>query len=149
MSIKEIRMLCQKMISPSKEYELSVLIEDLISTFKKNNEAINIEFEYAVLSELLTDELKTNILRIIQEQINNIFKYAESKNINISIKEVNNEIVISVIDDGKGYDTTKKREGLGVSNMINRVESFNGKIVIESAIGKGCKTNIQIPLISE
>jgi two-component system sensor histidine kinase UhpB len=149
MSIKEIRKLCQTMISPSKDYELNVLIEDLISTFKKNNETINIAFDYSVVSDLLTDELKTNILRVVQEQINNIFKYAEAKNIAISIKEANNEITILVIDDGKGYDTSKKREGLGVSNMINRVESLNGKIDIKSAPGEGCKTFIQIPLIKE
>lgn len=149
MSIKEIRMLCQKMVSPTKDFALNELIEDLVSSFKKNNETINIVFDYSVVSVLLDDELKINILRVIQEQVNNIFKYAEAKNITISIKEANNEIAITVIDDGKGYDTNKKREGLGVSNMINRIESFNGKIEIKSAIGEGCKTFIQIPLIRD
>jgi signal transduction histidine kinase len=149
MSIKEIRLLCQKMGAPSKEFELNELIEDLIATFKKNNETINIAFDYAVDPEILSDELKINILRVIQEQINNIFKYAEANNIDISIKETNNIISITVKDDGKGYDTTVKRTGLGVSNMINRIESFNGIVEINSAIGAGCKTYLQIPVIRE
>jgi two-component system sensor histidine kinase UhpB len=149
MSIKEIRMLCQKMVSPTKDFALNELIEDLIASFKKNNETINIQFDYSINSDTLSDELKINLLRVIQEQINNIFKYAEAKNILLSMKEVNQEIIISVVDDGKGYDTKKKREGLGISNMINRVESFNGKVAITSAIGAGYKTFIQIPLITE
>ncbi|MCX6207408.1 MAG: response regulator [Bacteroidetes bacterium] len=146
MSIKEIRLLCQKMGAPTKDFALNELIENLIAIFKKNNESINIAFEYDVDPEILFDELKINILRVVQEQINNIFKYAEAKNISISIKEANKIIAISVVDDGKGYDTSVKRTGLGVSNMINRIESFNGKIEIVSAIGAGCKTYIQIPV---
>ena len=149
MSIKEIRLLCQKMGAPTKDFELNELIEDLITTFKKNNEAIIITFEYVVDPEMLSDELKINILRVIQEQINNIFKYAEAKNISISIKEADKIISISVIDYGKGYDTSVKRTCLGVSNMINRIESFNGKMEIISAIGAGVKTYIQIPVIKD
>lgn len=149
MSIKEIRMLCQKMVAPMKDSDLNEMIHDLLGSFKKNNEAIVISFEYAVDPEMLFDELKINILRVVQEQINNIFKYAEAKNISISIKEANKIIAITVVDDGKGYDTSVKRTGLGVSNMINRIESFNGKIEIVSAIGAGCKTYIQIPVVRE
>ncbi len=149
MSIKEIRLLCQKMGAPTKDFELNELIEDLIASFKKNNESISIAFEYTVDPEMLSDELKINILRVIQEQVNNIFKYAEAKNISISIKEADNIISITVIDDGKGYDTSVKRTGLGVSNMINRIESFNGKIETVSSIGAGVKTYIQIPVIKD
>jgi two-component system sensor histidine kinase UhpB len=149
MSIKEIRMLCQKMVSPTKDFTLNELIEDLIASFKKNNESVNIVFDYTVNAEMISEELKINILRIIQEQVNNIFKYAEAKNVTISMKEANKEIAISLLDDGKGFDTTIKRTGIGISNMINRVESFNGKVEIKSAVGQGCKTSISIPLISE
>ena len=50
-----------------------------------------------------------------------------------------------VTDDGKGFDINKKREGIGITNMLNRVESFNGKIHIESSPGNGCKIQIEIP----
>jgi signal transduction histidine kinase len=54
-------------------------------------------------------------------------------------------IHIEISDDGKGFDVRKKRQGIGISNMINRIESFNGKMSIESAPGKGCKMLIEIP----
>jgi two-component system sensor histidine kinase UhpB len=52
---------------------------------------------------------------------------------------------VSVDDNGKGFDPDKKRKGIGISNMMNRVESFNGELKIESSPGNGCKLTIKIP----
>lgn len=94
---------------------------------------------------MLTDDLKLNIYRIIQELINNILKHADAKNITVSIKGKDKLIHIIVTDDGKGFQVKGKRKGIGISNMINRVESYNGKLKIISSPGKGCKTNVTIP----
>ena len=62
------------------------------------------------------------------------------------IIQANEKIIdITVTDDGAGFDMDKKRKGIGISNIINRVGSFNGEIKIESAVGMGCKTSISIP----
>jgi signal transduction histidine kinase len=52
---------------------------------------------------------------------------------------------IVVMDNGKGFDIGKKRKGIGISNMINRAESFGGTLNIKTAIGKGCQTTVTIP----
>jgi two-component system sensor histidine kinase UhpB len=54
-------------------------------------------------------------------------------------------IDVTIEDDGKGFDTSKNRPGIGISNMIYRVESFNGALVINSTPGNGCKLRIRIP----
>ena len=83
----------------------------------------------------------------MQEQVNNILKHAAALHANISIEMIENVIQIVLTDDGKGFDTNKRKEGIGITNMTNRVESFNGKIYIESAPGKGCKIKIEIPYV--
>ena len=100
-------------------------------------------FNYNITNEIIDDELKLNIYRIVQEQINNIVKHAAAINANISIEAVENVIRVLVTDDGKGFDINNKREGIGITNMLNRVESFNGKIDIESSPGNGCKTGLK------
>jgi len=143
-SIEEIRLLCHKMVTPLKNIDMQELFRDLVISLDQNT-TTKTNFIYNVPKADLSDDLKLNIFRIIQELINNIWKYAEAKNVNISIVEQGELIHINVSDDGKGFDVEKKRGGIGISNIINRVESFNGKIEIESSVGKGCRTKIMVP----
>ena len=49
-------------------------------------------------------------------------------------------------DNGKGFDTGKKRAGAGLTNIMNRAESFNGSAKIISSPGEGCVLLVEIPL---
>lgn len=73
--------------------------------------------------------------------------HAAANKLSISIKTGNGFIGVAVSDNGKGFDVSKKRKGIGISNMINRAESFNGKVAIESSPGRGCTINIHIPFV--
>ena len=143
-SINEIRLLTSKNVTPVRNINLQELIQMLVNNLNKNT-TIKTIFTYTITNIIIDDELKLNIYRILQEQINNIVKHAAPKNVNISIEAVENIIRVIVSDDGKGFDVSKKREGIGITNMINRVESFNGKINIESSPCNGCKILIEIP----
>jgi two-component system, NarL family, sensor histidine kinase UhpB len=143
-SIDEIRVLCHKMVSPLKNVGLEKLIGDVIKKIEETT-TIKTEFIYTLPKRILSDDLKLNIYRIIQELVNNIVKYAGAENVKIIMQSDDKVIDITVTDDGAGFDMDKKRKGIGISNMINRVGSFNGEIKIESAAGKGCKTSISIP----
>ena len=148
-TIGEIRLLSSKLVTPLKNIDLQELVRELIRKLDLNT-VIKTDFTYSVSNsvsnEFLSDDLKLNIYRIIQEQMNNILKYAEAKNVNIAIKAQENAISIDISDDGRGFDVEKKRNGIGISNMINRIESFNGEVAIESSPGKGCKISFKIAL---
>lgn len=143
-TIREIRALSTTQVTPLRNIDLQELIQSLLNDLVKNTSVVT-DFTYTVPADILDDDLKLNIYRIIQEQINNIIKHAHPKNVRIAVDAEDNAINISVTDDGKGFDTAKKRKGIGISNMINRVESFNGQVSIESSPGKGCRINISIP----
>lgn len=144
-SMEEIRSLCHKMVTPIKNIDLEDLVQTLVDDLNQNS-TINTVFSYSIINESVPDDLKLNIYRIIQEQTNNILKYAEAKNVNISIKEKDNAINIMVEDNGKGFNVSRRRKGIGISNMINRIESYNGQIEIKSSEGNGCKICISIPV---
>ncbi|HMU10920.1 MAG TPA: PAS domain S-box protein [Ferruginibacter sp.] len=142
--IEEIRILCQKLATPVKNIDLKEMIQELLYSFRANLPA-KTSLSYNVITEKISDELKLNIYRIIQEQVTNISKYAKAKKVKISLTERNKAIIIITEDDGKGFDVDAKRKGIGISNMVNRSGSFNGWVELRSEPGKGCRITVSIP----
>jgi len=143
-TMNEIRLLTRRSVTPKQNINLEELVQVLLDTMFKNT-SIKTYFTYNVVDEIHDDELKLNIYRIIQEQTNNIMKYASAGTINVSIKAYDHTITVAISDDGVGFNVNKKRDGIGINNMINRAESFNGVVEIISSPGNGCKVLIQIP----
>lgn len=142
--IEDIRILCQKLATPVKNIDLKEMIQELLYSFRANLPA-KTSLSYNVITEKISDELKLNIYRIIQEQVTNISKYAKAKKVKISLTERNKAIIIITEDDGKGFDVDAKRKGIGISNMVNRSGSFNGWVELRSEPGKGCRITVSIP----
>jgi signal transduction histidine kinase len=143
-SIQEIRLLSSRHVTPLKNVDLQDLVQSLLDRLRENT-SINTLLTYDTAEMELTDDLKLNIYRIIQEQINNIVKYASAGKVNITIEAKTAGLHIELNDDGAGFDLTRKRSGIGLSNMMNRIESFNGQMILESSVGTGCSIRIDIP----
>ena len=69
-----------------------------------------------------------NLHRICQETLNNVLKHAEATEINISIEVTHSQLIISISDNGKGYDASVVKAGYGLGNIRNRAEQI-GAIV--------------------
>jgi signal transduction histidine kinase len=97
--------------------------------------------------DLVSNNIKINLYRILQEALQNIEKYADAKNVAIimTLSETN-EIAIIISDDGTGFDSSKKSSGIGIKNMKLRMEELKGSFDIQSEIGKGTKINLTIPM---
>ena len=143
-SITEIRSLSKRSVTPLKDINLNELTQMLVSNLD-NTTTIKTTFVCTVAGQAIDDDLKLNIYRIIQEQLNNIVKHAAAENVSVSIEADHKAIHVIVKDDGKGFDLKKKRNGIGISNMINRIESFNGEISMESSPGNGCTIRVRLP----
>lgn len=143
-AIHEIRNLSHNYVTPLKEVNLEELVQLLIHKVKETT-TIQTEFQYNLDGQVIGDDLKLNIYRIIQEQLTNILKHSAASHVVILIKADNDFLRVSVVDNGKGYDTSRQRLGVGISNMINRVESFNGELSIDSTPGNGFALHIKIP----
>lgn len=143
-AIEEIRLLTHQHVAPLQNIDLRQSVSDLLDTLAKSA-SIHTTFDYEVKRDITDDDLKINIYRILQEQINNIIKHANASQASISIKGSSKEVYIIVKDNGNGFDMSRKREGIGISNMINRINSFNGETAIKSSTGKGCEIKIKIP----
>jgi signal transduction histidine kinase len=143
-AIEEIRILSKGKVTPTKKVNLEELLQLLIEGLAGTTD-VKTRFIYKGAGQSIEDDLKLNIYRIIQEQLNNILKHAAAKNISVEVEANAKYIHVLVTDDGKGFDPGIKKKGIGISNMINRVESFNGTISINSSPGNGCVIEINIP----
>ncbi|HEY5368054.1 MAG TPA: PAS domain S-box protein [Hanamia sp.] len=143
-SIAEIRSLSHQHVAPLQNVDLKQLVIGLLNLLEKSA-VIKTKFEYDIHGKFSDDDLKLNIYRIVQEQVNNIIKHSEATKVNIVIKNCSKNVNIVMKDNGKGFDITKGRQGIGISNIINRINSFNGEMAIKSAPGKGCELKIKIP----
>ena len=143
-TIAEIRSLSSQHVTPLKNIDLRDMVREQLDKVQ-GQYGIPIIFIYQAGNRKMEDELKLNIYRVIQEQLNNIIKHAAARHVTVSIEGEDKIITIGINDDGKGFDLQKKRNGIGISNMINRVETFNGTLKIESSPGNGCSILIKIP----
>ena len=95
----------------------------------------------------LSPEQQLMVYRIIQEQSNNILKYAETDEAIISLKQVNQQVELIISDNGKGFDKAEqKATGIGFINIFNRVDAYNGKVDIITTPGNGCTLIITFPI---
>jgi signal transduction histidine kinase len=89
-----------------------------------------------------------NIYRIIQEAVNNALKYADAEHIGVKIKTMEDDFLILVKDDGKGFKLGERQDGNGLNNMKKRAMDLNGKVVVKSKPGQGTTVALQFPHIT-
>lgn len=123
----------------------------LITSFANeilDNKKINLNLTTFPEEELnnLSNEIKIEIYRIIQELLNNIVKYSKANNVDIQLIKRDNIANLMIEDDGIGFDTEKQFFGIGLNNIKSRIENMNGNVSIESSIGNWSLVNIEIPV---
>ncbi|NVK09600.1 MAG: hypothetical protein HWD89_11130 [Tenacibaculum sp.] len=81
-----------------------------------------------------------------RESIQNCKKYAKASKIIINFSVHKKYVHLNIVDDGIGFDTNISKKGIGLQNLQERIEELNGTLTINSEVGKGTQTDIQIPL---
>jgi PAS domain S-box-containing protein len=145
-AITEMRVLSREEVTPQLKTELGELVKQLINHLQRQTDIqAGITFEIADPAAL-SEELKLNIYRLAQELVNNIIRHSQAHNVSLLLKSDDEGITLVVTDDGVGFDMEADRNGIGISNMINRVESYDGEMHVESRPGHGCRVEIRLPL---
>lgn len=89
---------------------------------------------------------KIVFFRVLQELLNNTFKYADAGLISIQFYYLKDHLHMYYSDNGKGFDMKKIRKGVGLDSIRSRVSFYKGNVSIKAAPGKGMTVNIKIPV---
>jgi signal transduction histidine kinase len=125
--------------------DLQTRIHNFVEKAKEAKHGI--EFYFTIEKRLLASKFTSiegmNIYRSIQEGINNSIKYADAQRITIDIRKQQKDIVVTINDDGKGFDPETVKFGNGIANMKKRIEEIGGKFTLVSS-NKGTSLTIII-----
>lgn len=145
-AIDELRKLSHSLVAPAKKTsKLTNLLEELvadINSFKRMT--IHLEIGEEIPGLLLDNEIEVMIYRVLQEQLNNIIKYANAKETLIRLSSENGILSLIVKDNGIGFDTTETSKGIGLRNIRSRVDHNGGTMVINSSPGNGCTLEVKV-----
>ena len=79
----------------------------------------------------------------ILEAMHNTLKYSTAKNATLKSALTEGVVVVTFIDDGKGFDMDAVENGYGLKNMRSRAEKLGGKILIDTGTDSGTKVELR------
>ncbi len=143
----EIRSLSHELYSDFSIYDSNYLFL-IHSLIKSNNDLNETVFTVSISDSIdwkkYSSIVKINLYRILQELFLNVNKYAQATVCNLVIVETTNFLLITVEDNGVGFDKNQITEGIGLKNIKERIKAIDALISIDSEISKGVKTSIKI-----
>ncbi|MBI4645706.1 MAG: HAMP domain-containing protein [Bacteroidia bacterium] len=92
----------------------------------------------------LEEKQKIYLFRITQECLNNSVKHSGCTDIFVVLNKIENYILLSIIDNGKGLDLKAIKERKGLSNIRERINILNGELEITSEKDKGTKVEVKL-----
>lgn len=126
------------------------LIYNLCNRITENTD-LKYEFSHSNNLENISESININLFRIIQEATKNIVLHSEAQNFSIELFYSDNEVVLIISDNGKGFTVDKLPDGrinsnrLGLIGIQERVNNFGGSFEVDSTKGKGATLVIEIP----
>jgi two-component system sensor histidine kinase NreB len=106
----------------------------------------NVSFE-ARTPVLLEDNARaTHLFRIAQEALSNAVKHGAASDVQIQIEQTPNEIILSVTDNGRGFNAGQASNGMGLRIMEYRAAMIRGKVTVQSSPGEGTKVICTAPI---
>ena len=144
---QEVRNLCHN-ITPiffNNPKNFTDILSDYIERYRNTIEI----FCFATPKEEINKQnidLLINLYRIIQEVFSNIIKHSEATKVNIQIMGNKDHVSLFIEDNGIGFDNNNNNNnnGIGINNIKQRAKLFKGKLIIDTASGRG--TNITVTL---
>ncbi len=112
---------------------LILKLGELKQQVNENLTGLHLEIKNEIKREIFPGSAKMlNLYRIIQEAVQNVIKYAEAENVEISFTEKHSGFELRITDDGKGFSPDKVKRGNGLRNMKSRCEESGGKFELRS-----------------
>ncbi len=144
-ALQDVRQSVSTMRShPLQEQSLEQAIAGLVENVHRAT-GIAPTFEINILYPIST-EISTAIYRIIQESFTNICKYARASEVKLELMTTTNSVVLTIQDNGVGFDIAQNTTGFGLQSMRERTLAFGGNFSINSTPGMGCTIKAIIPL---
>ena len=129
---------------------LTAALESLTDDFTRR-EGIEIDVTQS-LREQIAPEVAYCFYRVAQEALRNVARHARAGRVTLRLEQIDDGISLVISDSGVGFEpevTDKRRRGLGVVGMEERVRLVNGRFSVTSRIGEGTRVQAWVPVPKE
>ncbi len=145
-AVQEVRRISHNLISGIlMKFGLVPALKDLCDTVE-GTQQLKINLKVFNVDERMDGQTEISIYRIIQELLSNVLKHAKATEVTISLTRNDGNLNIIIEDNGKGFDTNMNYEGIGLKNILSRVEKLNGQVKFDSVIDRGTTVIIDLPV---
>lgn len=147
-SIYDVRNISHQLLPPSfKESSLQLELEKLVSTYRLLSPTSYFSLTYDVDEHKMAPDVAMTIYRITQESLQNIHKHAFASTVWMHICLIHETIQLRIEDNGRGFDTTKTKSGIGLHNFQSRISAYEGaSFRLNSSPGKGTRIELDMPV---
>ncbi|RYY63064.1 MAG: PAS domain-containing sensor histidine kinase [Chitinophagaceae bacterium] len=146
LAIEEIRNLSRKMVMPYPDNQtLSQKIMRLVQDIR-NTTPLRLAYAPDPTPGDFSPAIKLALFRIIQEQVKNILTHSKASEATISIDKTGEAVLLTISDNGIGFDPARVVRGVGLTSMMSRVAQYGGELVVDAEPGNGCRLTASIPL---
>ena len=130
-----------------KDFGLPFAFSELCEKIAKTDD-LQVILDTHGLKQRFDEKMEVTLFRIAQELLHNVIKHAAASLVELQLIQHEDSIVLMISDDGKGMDQivdNKYTEGYGFKNIKTRIAAFEGKMEVDSTIGKGTIITIELP----
>jgi signal transduction histidine kinase len=110
------------------------------------SERSGVEVVTSVEQTEMDESRQLTVYRLVQESLTNVGKYAEARQVDISVRNYGNHVEVDIKDDGKGFNVAEIHPSThGLAGMRHRVEAAGGRLTVISAPGNGTRISAVLP----
>lgn len=97
----------------------------------------------------ISQALRLAVYRVVEEGLNNVYRHSKASTVEVTMgADSEHRLTVSVRDDGRGFDVTGARWGLGLNSIAGRVEQAGGTWQVTSEVGQGTRLTALFPLVA-
>ena len=148
-TMTNVRRISRNLVPTTLErFGLLAALEELAD--RATDKEIGVEIIYPESDYLFSPALNLMLYRIAQELVNNAIRHARANHITVQVLQFDDEVRLSVLDDGIGFDfdavMEDRQAGLGLRNIESRLNVVNGHATFDVAPGRGSQIHVQVNL---
>ena len=146
-TVDDMQAICHSLGSGTlREAGLIVALEELLGGIASHKQT-RFEFVVAGVHDRLSEALEAGLFRIAQELVTNIVRHARAREATIQIVRTDEEIRLTVEDNGAGFDVRQQSSGMGRSNIAARATALGGHVTFDSMPGHGTTVSVVVPAL--
>jgi signal transduction histidine kinase len=130
---------------------LPIALQRLVDDFTVRS-SLRGTFGHKNIPETVPQEIATCLYRVAQESLNNVVRHAEATRVDVELTRSRSGLMVTITDDGVGFVSEQSpddRHGLGLLSMKERVALVQGELQVSSAVGKGTRVQVVVPILEE